>query len=115
MKYVLIINLKPINKEDMKFKDDLQKEIHYRSQIDYCYWMLQEISQHHGQMQNPLAAMIDEATGFNKAKVKEKINDCIYLIKTVIRCKPKCLAGYDVTEDKKFLKELNKLNSLTDK
>lgn len=34
----------------MKFKDDLQKEIYYRSQIDYCYWMIQEISQHKGEM-----------------------------------------------------------------
>lgn len=93
----------------MRFKDDLQKEIYYRSQIDYCYWMIQEISQHKGEMQSPLAAMIDEATGFSKAKMKEQIDNAIYLMKVVIRCKPKCLAKYDVANDKKFLAELQKL------
>ena len=88
----------------MKFKDELQKQIYYRSQIDYCYWMIQNISNHKGEIQSPLEAMIDKATGFDKQKVKDALATVIYMVKTIIRCKGKI--GYDTATDEEFLAEL---------
>lgn len=96
----------------MRFKDDLQRELYYVSQIDYCYWMIQEMSEHKGVMQSPLEAMIDEATGFNKVKVKDQIDTAIYLVTVLIRCKKKL--EYDVETDKEFLKEIKKLGKSND-
>lgn len=91
----------------MKFKDDLDRAIWYVSQIDYSYWMLQEISKHSGKMESPLEAMIDRATGFDVEKVRQRINHCILLARTIIRCKTKM--GYDAGGDKKFLLKLIEL------
>lgn len=88
----------------MRFKDPLQKYIYYSSQIDYSYYMIQEISKHNGKMESPLIAMVDRATGFDRAKVKERIKDVRFLISTVIRCKEKL--GYDASNDRKFKTEL---------
>lgn len=95
----------------MRFKDELQRQIYYRSQIDYSYWMIQEISRHNGKMQFPLAAMIDKATGFDKVKILERIDQVKYLVIVIIRCKKKL--NYEVDEDKKFLKQLQKLEKET--
>lgn len=91
----------------MRFKDELQQQFYYRSQIDYSYWRIQYISNHSCEIQNPLEAMIDKATGFDKEKVKLKIDEVKYLVKVIIRCKKKI--GYDTDRDKKFQTELNKL------
>lgn len=91
----------------MRFKDELDRQLYYRVQIDYCYWMIQQISKHNAEIQSPLNAMIDRATGFDKAIVKSRIKDVKYCMSVVIRCKEKL--GYDTKKDKSFLIEIKKL------
>lgn len=91
----------------MRFKDELQRQIWYRSQIDYSYWMIQEISKHTGEMQSPIVAMVDKATGYDKVRLKENIKTVRRCIRTIINGKEKL--GYDAEDDKRFLKELKKL------
>jgi hypothetical protein len=93
----------------MRFENDIQKEIYYTSQIDYCYWAIKKISENSDEPKHPLYSMIDEATGFNKANIENQIDEIIYLIKTIIRCKEKCPNKYDTNLDKEFLKKLNKI------
>ena len=95
----------------MKFKDELQRQIYYRSQIDYSYWMIKEISGHNSKPQSPLEAMVDEATGFSKAKVKERVKEVKYLVSVIIRCKKKL--DYDTENDRKLLSKLKKLELTT--
>lgn len=97
----------------MRFKDDLQRFIYYKSQIDYCYYAIQEICEQKGELKSPLEMMIDDATGYSKEKLLQRIDEAIYLIKVVIRCKPKC--GFEVDSDKKFLSELKKFKNQTKK
>ncbi len=94
-------------RKEMRFKDELQRYLYYVSQIDYCYWVIKEVSKHTGKMESPLEAMIDKATGFDKELVIKQIDEIKYLSSVIIRCKKKL--GYDVDNDKKFLKELKKL------
>lgn len=68
----------------MRFSDDLQREIYYRSQIDYCYWMLEEIS--------------------TQPQSKETKETSIEMLKCIIKQKPKL--GYDVIKDKETLKKV---------
>lgn len=91
----------------MRFKDDLERLIYYHSQIDYCYWRISEISKHTGKSECPMDAMVDAATGFDKALVKARIKEVKYLVKTIIRLKPKI--GFEPTGDKEFLKAINVL------
>ena len=68
----------------MRFADDLQREIYYRSQIDYCYWVLDTIS--------------------TQPQSKENKETSIEMLKCIIRQKPKL--GYEVAEDKETLKKV---------
>ena len=91
----------------MRFESELQKELYYRSQIYFCYFGIQLISGHMNKPQSPLEAMVDKATGFDKANVKERIKEVRSLIRTIIRCKGKM--GYDNSGDKEFLHKLKSL------
>ena len=91
----------------MRFKDELQRQIYYRSQIDYSYWRIQEISKHNAEMQNPLDALIDKATGFDEAQVLERIKEVKHLAQCIIRCKARL--GYETIPDKQFLYKIRKL------
>ena len=73
--------------------------------------MIQEISNHVGKMESPITAMVDAATGFDKERVKMHIKQVKYLAWVIIRCKKKI--GYDVTNDRKFLSELIKMEKET--
>ena len=91
----------------MRFKDELQRQIYYISQIDYSYWRIQEISKHKAKMQNPLEALIDKASGFEEAQVLGRIKEVKYLASVIIRCKKKL--DYETDADKLFLKKIRKL------
>lgn len=91
----------------MRFKDELQRQLYYRGIIDYCYWEIQEISNHTGKLQSPLEAMIDRATGFDIKKTVEKIDNIKDFVSMIIRCKKKI--GYDLKNDKEFLKKLKSI------
>lgn len=91
----------------MRFKDDLQRYIYYTSQIDYCYWAIQSISKHTYDACDPLTALIDKATGFDKIKVKNNISNVREAIKTIIRCKKKL--SFDTERDEEFLNHLKKI------
>lgn len=91
----------------VRFKDELQRQIYYRGQIDYCYWLLQEMSEHTGERQNPLEAMIDKATGFNKEKVLQNIRQTKNLIGLIIKYKKKL--GYATDADAELLKKIKKV------
>ena len=95
----------------MRFKDELQRQLYYRSQIDYSYWRIQEISKHNAEMQNPLEALFNKATGFDEAKVLERIKEVKSLAFVIIRCKARL--GYDVKSDKQFLYKIRKLEKET--
>ncbi len=99
------------NKNQMRFKDELQRQIYYRSQIDYSYWRIQEISKHNAKMQSPLEALIDKASGFEEAQVLERIEEVKCLASVVIRCKKKL--DYETDADKDFLKAIRKLHRET--
>jgi hypothetical protein len=91
----------------MRFKDELQEQLYFISQIDYCYWRLQQISEDSSKTESPLAALIDEATGFDKAKIKDLTDQSKYLVSTIIRCKKKL--EFDAKGDKELLKKLAEL------
>ncbi len=93
----------------MRFKDELKRQLYYRGQIDYSYWVIQAISDHTGEMKSPLEAMIDKATGFDVHKAVERINEIKYYVSIIIRCKKKL--GYDLKNDKEFLKKLKSIKS----
>ena len=95
----------------MRFKDELQRQIYYRSQIDYSYWRIQEISKHNAKMQSPLDALIDEASGFQEVHVLERIKEVKYLASVIIRCKARL--GYETKADKQFLYKIRKLEKET--
>ena len=95
----------------MRFRDELDRQLYYRSQIDYSYWRIKEISKHNAEMQSPLEALIDKATGFEEAKVLERIEEVKYLASVIIRCKARL--GYDTKADKQFLYKIRKLEKET--
>lgn len=95
----------------MRFKDELQRQLYYRSQIDYSYWRIQEISKHNAKMQSPLEALIDKASGFEEAQVLERIEEVKYLAQCIIRCKARL--GYETKPDKQFLYKIRKLEKET--
>jgi hypothetical protein len=91
----------------MRFRDSLDRELYYSSQIDFCYWRIQEMSKHTGKMESPLNALIDKATGFDIANTLENITVIRSYVSCIARCK-KAL-GYDPRSDKDFLKKLNEI------
>jgi hypothetical protein len=91
----------------MRFENDLQRELYYRSQIDYAYYLIKELSKHTAKPESPLNMLIDKATGYDKHKLKENIKLFKYWAGVVIRCKGKI--GLDNSRDKEFLKGLKKL------
>ena len=91
----------------MMFKNNLEKEIYYRSQIDYCYWRIQDISKHNAAPQSILDALIDKSTGFDKTLVFERIKEVKYLSGVIIRCKSRL--GINAKSDSRFLYEIKKL------
>lgn len=88
----------------MRFKDELQKEIYYISQIDYCYWQISEIAKEKYIPVDPITNLINQVTGFTKAQDKSKILELIYLMGVIIRCKTKL--GYEVDNDVQFKEKL---------
>ncbi len=88
----------------MRFKDELQRQIYYRGQIDFCYWVIQELAKNKCELQTPLEAMIDKATGFNIQRTIDSIDQIKHMVSSIIRCKKKL--GYDPVKDKEFLKKL---------
>lgn len=91
----------------MKFKDALQKELYYRAQIDYYYWLLHEIAEPKDEAKSPIEALIDEATGYNEAKVKQNIKHVKDMVKSIIKWKEKI--DCDTEPDKKLLEKLKTL------
>jgi len=91
----------------MRFKDELQKYIYYKSQIDYCYYMLEAIINNKQPDKSPINMLIDKATGFDKELLKREKENIQYLVSVMIRCKTKI--GHETENDKKFLKEIKKL------
>lgn len=66
--------------------------------IGYCYWRIEQI---HKEMNIPTAAinrMIDVATGYDKAKEKEWLDETIELLETVIENKKLIEADYENDE-----------------
>ena len=51
--------------------------------IDLCYYMLKDLYKNLSKSRSPIAMMIDEATGFSKAKKK----DVISLLEQIIEAK----------------------------
>lgn len=91
----------------MRFANDLEKYIHYVSQIDYCYWQIKNIADEKNLTVDPITYLINQVTGFDKEQDENKIKGLIYLAGSIIRSKEKL--GYDNTNDKKFLSDLKKL------
>jgi len=71
----------------MKFKDDLQREIYYHSQIDYCYFVLGELSE--------------------QPQTIQSIKTCIEMVKCIVLQKPKL--NIDNSKDIELLKEFKSL------
>ena len=97
----------------MRFKDSVQRELHYRSQIDYCYYAIREIDKEHNKPKSPLVAAVDRATGYGKEKDKIHTSTVIGLMKTVVRCKT--ALGIDCDGDKEALKAALKLQRILKK
>jgi len=91
----------------MKFHNELERYIHYVSQIDYCYFQINQIAKENQLKLDPITALIDKVTGFDKLKDQETIKNLVYLMGVIIRSKQKL--DYDVTGDRKFLNELKKI------
>jgi hypothetical protein len=85
----------------MRFKDELQREIYYTSQIDLSYLGLRKIMEENETLNSPMVAIVDKATGYDKVKFKEDADNAIKLVKRIIRCKEKL--GYGTVNDKYFL------------
>lgn len=72
-------------------------------QIDYCYYMLEEMSKPQ-KLLSPIEIAIDNATGYKSAKEKETCKTAISLLKCII--KNKKFIEADFSGDAKALKEL---------
>jgi hypothetical protein len=86
----------------VRFKDDLQRWIYYKSQIDYCYFQIKKIQEGLQKPISPIERMVDKATGADIANEIKIVDGLIYLVKTMIRCK--CKINEDgIDADKGFL------------
>jgi hypothetical protein len=91
----------------MRFRNPLQREIYYISQIDFCYFALQEMESDSIEKLRPIESIIDSATGIDKHLIQQKIDSSIELLKCIIKCKK--ILSYDISDDIYFLHKLNKL------
>lgn len=74
------------------------------AQIDYCYYMIEQM---YADVQKPLAPiehLIDITTGYSKERIKKNKDTAIELLKTIIDCKKKIEADY--SNDEKVLKNI---------
>lgn len=77
--------------------------------IDFCYYGLKKINEEMEQPKNGVEIMIDEATGYGKAKTKEWIDASISLLEQIIENKKKVDADY--SGDAKMLEEVKGIES----
>lgn len=68
-------------------------------QIDYCYYMINELKRRMEIPLSPLEKMIDVATGYGKAKTQEDIKTCINLLQTIIENKKIIEADYSYDQE----------------
>lgn len=92
----------------MKYILQNEKVFEAYAKVDYCYYALQEMSKRLTATQSPLDRMIDNATGYSKAKYQEYKEETIELLEQVIKAKKVIGANYD--NDKKALEAARKLN-----
>ncbi len=69
------------------------------AEIDLSYYMLQDMANE--KPSTGINAMIDEATGYAKAKAIEKTETAIHFLKIIVEKKE--FLGYDATGDRKAL------------
>jgi len=69
----------------MRFKDDLQRYIYYHSTIDWCYYVIENLSK-------------------SNDSIHEVTDGVIKMLRYIIKTKPKL--NFNTTEDRLKLKEL---------
>lgn len=77
--------------------------------IDYCHYMLAEIQKDMNKKRSPIDIMIDNASGYSKAKADEVSNQIISLFEEII--KNKRILGAPISGNVKSLKEIKKMVS----
>jgi hypothetical protein len=95
----------------MRFASNLQRELYYRAQIDYCYYRLEEIMKSDNN-KSLINRLIDKATGFDKIKSKKEFEECLYLLGVMKRCKNRL--GYDTQNESETILALRKTISSFD-
>lgn len=97
----------------MRFKDDLQKYIHYHGQIDLGYYLLSEMTKEIALPKHPLIQAIDIATGASQDRYKHCRKQAMKLIRDIIRQKK--VFNYDTSTDEIFLEKIKSLaNALSE-
>lgn len=95
----------------MRFKDDLQKYIHYHGQIDLGYYLLSEMANEISLPKHPLIQVIDKATGASEERYKYCRKQAMKLIRDIIRQKK--IFNYDTSRDEEFLQKIKELPTKT--
>lgn len=82
------------------------------ARIDACYFLMGKLQKELALPKDGLTKMIDNASGYTKARTKEMILQSIDLIEQIIECKKKIKAPFG--RDKKMLSKLLKLQKNED-
>ncbi len=87
----------------MEFKNDLEKEMYYSGELSYCYFCLKQFLKTSDTKKSPIDFLISKSIkSLDKDEFLEEIETITYLVSTIIKCKKEL--GYEVDDDKKFLK-----------
>lgn len=75
--------------------------------VDYCHYMLEEIQKGLNKKRSPIDTMIDEVTGYSKAKTEESRQQIIGLLEEIIKAKK--VLDAPIADNVKHLEKLKNL------
>lgn len=77
------------------------------AEIDYCYYMLEELQKELSTPKDAITIMVDRASGYGEARTKELKESSIELLKTII--KNKKIIEADYSNDEKTLEAIKQI------